>query len=263
MTAPDPRAVRLSHGPRPVLCLHGFLGGPDDWAPLARALGPGFGVTAWTLPGHGAGPAVPFRRAVDEIAEFLHSLPVPAHVVGYSMGGRLALAAALRRRVPTASVVAISASPGLPTAVARTTRARADDRRADVLERDGLAAFVRTWYAQPLFASLLRRPALAARLRGLRSRGESGTRAAALRALSVGRQPSLWPRLADLGSPVLFVAGADDAKYGRLLARAARLCPRGRLLTVPDAGHMPHLEWQAFANRRIAAFIRGNNGDRR
>ncbi|MBU4460903.1 MAG: alpha/beta fold hydrolase [Verrucomicrobia bacterium] len=263
MTAPDPKAVRLSGGPRPVLCLHGFLGGPDDWAPLARALGPGFGVTAWTLPGHGAGPAIPFRRAVDEIAEFLRSLPVPAHVVGYSMGGRLALAVALRRGVPTASVVAISASPGLPTTRARTTRAHTDDRRADALERDGLAAFVRAWYAQPLFASLLRRPALAARLRALRSRGEPGPRAAALRALTVGRQPSLWPRLADLDAPVLFVAGAEDASYDRLMARAARLCPRGRLLTVPGAGHMPHLERPAFANRRIAAFIRGNNGDRR
>lgn len=240
------KTVPLSRGRATALCLHGFLGALDDWVPLAEAVGPDVGVTSVALPGHGSPMVADFAGAVRELQALIRSQKEPPHVVGYSMGGRIALAAALDPKPFIASLTVISASPGLPSAAACTERARADDRLAALLALRGLNEFVRDWYAQPLFASLARRPALLRALLTRRARGRAADRAAALRVLSVGRQPSLWRALPTLQSPALFIAGEGDVKYRDLLARAAGLCPRARLLTVPNAGHFPHLERPAF-----------------
>ncbi len=244
----------LSKGTVDVVCVHGFLGEPDDWQPLAAALGAPYAVRALALPGHGSPAVKDFESAVHQLAAELRKRP-GAHLVGYSMGGRLALAAAVRSGVVVASLTVISASPGLETGLARADRARSDDRLADKLDRRGLAAFVRDWYAQPLFASLSRRPALLRDLLARRARGRAAPIAAALRALTVGRQPPLWPKLHALRPPALFMAGDSDAAYRDALARAAALSPRARLLIVPDAGHLPHLERPSFTGAQIRRFL--------
>ncbi|MCO5067437.1 MAG: alpha/beta fold hydrolase [Kiritimatiellae bacterium] len=249
------KAVQLTRGSAPVLCVHGFLGEPDDWRLFAHALGPAFGVSAWALPGHGGAPVDDFVDGVRALQRALRAMPAPPHLVGYSMGGRLALAAAVDANVSLTSLTIISASPGLKTGLERDTRARADDRLADDLERQGLEAFVRTWYSQPLFASLERRPALLHDLLSRRARGTASDRADALRALTVGRQPSLWEHLPMLNTRSLFIAGANDSKYCATLARAAGLCPRARLLRVPDAGHLPHLERPDFVCASVREFL--------
>lgn len=248
-------AASLSTGARPVLCLHGFLGDPADWNPLAAALGPAFQVLAPALPGHGESTVAAFAAAVARVVDAIRASPAPPHLVGYSMGGRLALAAALQPGVRLASLVILSASPGIACARERAERAWRDDQTAEVLERRGLPRFVRDWYAQPLFASLARRPALLHTLQSRRAQGKAGDRAAALRALSVGRQPSLWPRLGELRHRTLFIAGEHDAAYRDALARASGLCPRARLLIVPGSGHMPHLEHPAFVYAHVRQFI--------
>ncbi len=248
----------LSKGSIPVVCLHGFLGAPEDWRPLAEALGSDFGVLALPLPGHGAPAVRDFDEAVSRVVEFLRTRP-PAHLVGYSMGGRLALAAALRLSRHAASAIRsltiISATPGIVSDVARAARARDDDRLADKLERQGLERFVRDWYAQPLFASLADRPALLRELITRRAQGDAAARAGALRALTVGRQPSFWDDLPRLEIPTQWIAGDRDAKYFAIAARAAALCLHGRALTVCGVGHLPHMERVSFTTERIRAFF--------
>lgn len=249
------KTVLLSRGQTPVLCLHGFLGASGDWQNLGRALKSPYSVHACALPGHGSPPVADFIDAVRRVQRVIRSLSVPLHLIGYSMGGRIALAAALDSSLPLASLTVISGSPGLRSGAERVERLRVDEQRADELERRGLETFVRDWYEQPLFASLKRRPALLRDLLSRRAAGSAGERAAALRALSVARQPSLWGELPSLKSRALFIAGDGDAKYQEILARAAGLSPRARLLTVPDAGHMPHLERSEFVYAAIREFF--------
>lgn len=249
------KTTLLSRGAVPVLCLHGFLGAPSDWENLGRALNGRYSVRACALPGHGSPLVRDFVDAVRAVQRVVRSLPAPPHLIGYSMGGRIALAAALDLSLPLASLTVISASPGLRTGAERAERMRLDERLADALERRGLENFVRDWYDQPLFASLRRRPALLRELLSRRAAGSASDRAAALRALSVAHQPSLWGELPALIPRALFVAGAADAKYREALAWAAGLSPRARLLTVPDAGHMPHLERPEFVHAAIREFL--------
>lgn len=252
---------RHVHGPpggpkafRPTaVFLHGFMGSVDDWAYFLERVP---NSTALSLPGHaGTAPPMSFSHAVEELYEHMRLFEA-VHLVGYSMGGRLALAAALqledRRPGVVRTLTIISSTPGLRTAVEREARAREDDRRADALALQGLEQFVHRWYSLPLFASLQRRPALLRALIVRRAQGGAAAMAAALRALTVGRQPPLWDALSHLKCPVLWLAGEWDAAYRETARRAASLSPRGYARIVPVAGHMPHLERPEFTIEQIA-----------
>lgn len=248
---------------RPLFCLHGFLGRGDDWAGFCERLGPAYRVCAPDLPGHGASwpcgaSALTFDGAVRTLSTLAGSRAQAW--MGYSMGGRLALAAALHRPAGVRCLVVVSGWPGCESASEAQARAHRDDALADRLLAIGPARFLREWYTQPLFRSLGDRPGLKTRLLQERSAASAQGLAAALRGLTVGRQPSLWALLPGLTCPVLFVAGARDHRYAEALGRAAGLCRHGRLLIVPDSGHMPHLEHPDFFAAQVREFLDQHTG---
>jgi 2-succinyl-6-hydroxy-2,4-cyclohexadiene-1-carboxylate synthase len=171
------------------------------------------------------------------------------------MGGRLALASTLAGIAGLRALVIVSATPGIEDDSARQARRSEDERRAARLEKDGLSAFVSTWYAQPLFASLDHQPSLREDLIRRRTSGSSVELARALRGLSVGQQPSYWGELSRLPMPSLWVAGAEDTVYMKLTERAASLSPSSRTLMVRHSGHMPHGERPAECLGGIVDFL--------
>lgn len=245
-----------------IICLHGFLGAPEDWVHFAATAGAEYRLIPIALPGHGSPLAPSFDAAVDQLVSAVRA-HAPVHLVGYSMGGRLALAVALRlsRERVIQSLSIISATPGIRAGVERAQRAIADDRLADVLERQGLQRFVREWYRQPLFQSLEKRPALLRELMARRSAGSAKDRADALRALTVGRMPDYWDQLGSLSCPALWMAGELDRRYSGIARRAALLCPAGFALTVPDAGHAPHIERPWYVTEQILQWLATSETD--
>ena len=71
---------------------------------------------------------------------------------GYSLGGRLALRAALRDPGRYRGVVTIGATAGIEEPVARRARAEADERLAAWMETMPIEEIVAVWERQPLFA---------------------------------------------------------------------------------------------------------------
>ncbi len=216
----------------PVVFLHGFLGGPGDWTPVREALGLDLRSRAPTLPGHG-GDAAP------DVESFLSAQAAcgPCRVVGYSMGGRLALLWALRHPAQVRSLVLVSASPGLEDEEVRSARRARDADWAALLRAGNREAFLRSWYAQPVFAALRAKPALLAEVQGRRALTPLPALAVALERMSPGHQPALWGRLGELGMPILHVAGAEDTDYVEIARRAAELSPRASMVRVPESGH--------------------------
>jgi 2-succinyl-6-hydroxy-2,4-cyclohexadiene-1-carboxylate synthase len=221
-----------------------------------------FRCIAVDLPGHGhsllaATGMSPLLEFIAQLRELFSRLHVSrCGLIGYSMGGRLALHFALAHPEVVEFLVLESASPGIDEVHERVARREADEKWAAMLERDGVAKFLDVWYAQPLFASLRARPELLAEISARRIR-ESGAGilpaargqdarvtfwAAALRDFSPGFVPSLWPRLAEWRAPLLFIAGELDAKYCEVGKRVAGLCPRGTVHIVRDSGHVVHEE---------------------
>lgn len=248
MTGARLHAKAAGSGP-PLLLLHGFTGSSADWQPLLPALAR-FRTVAVDLPGHGASAstgeldAYDMAGCVGSLVAILDRFDIEhSAVLGYSMGGRVALALALAHPERVGDLVLESASPGIADPVERAARAAADEALAERIERDGVEAFTDLWMSQPLFASQARLGGAAlAAARAARLRNRADGLAAALRTLGTGAQGSLWDRLGELAVPTLLIAGAEDEKFQSIARRMAARIPDSEIALIPEAGHNTHLE---------------------
>jgi 2-succinyl-6-hydroxy-2,4-cyclohexadiene-1-carboxylate synthase len=167
----------------------------------------------------------------------------PAHLLGYSMGGRLALYLAVHYPHRFRSLILESASPGLKTEAEREARRQRDNALSKRIERDGITAFVDFWESLPLWASQSKLPPeTRARLRQQRLQNNPAGLANSLRGMGTGVQPSLWQKLPEVPLPVLLLTGALDRKFVGIAQEMAPLFPQAQHVTIPDAGHTIHLE---------------------
>jgi 2-succinyl-6-hydroxy-2,4-cyclohexadiene-1-carboxylate synthase len=252
----------------PLVLLHGFTGCAAGWAPHTQEFARRARVVTIDLLGHGASdaPAAPDRyrieRSAADILAVLDRLDVArATVLGYSMGGRLALFLAATAPERLRSVVLVSASPGLRHAGDRLARAAQDARLADAIERDGVAAFVDRWERHPLFATQAGLPRdVRARLRAQRLGHTARGLANSLRGMGQGSQPPLHDLLPRVRVPTLLLVGALDPAYCALGREMGRLIPGARLAIVPAAGHAVHLEQPQAFRRLVLAFLDETEG---
>lgn len=219
-----------------VVLVHGFLGAPEDFDAM-RSFLPGVRFHAVDL--------LAFRgrdvaSLADELATVARDVGAGA-IVGYSLGGRIALSLAASGRDGGAPCIALSAHPGLRDPGERSRRAADDDRLAALLRREGLGPFIERWYAQPLFASLREHPDFPL-IRDRRRRGDPSAWADLLAGCSPGRTPPAWDALPGLGGRLVVIAGERDAKYRDLAAEIGRHAPAARIEVIPEAGHALHLE---------------------
>jgi len=236
----------------PATCfLHGFMGSGDDWSVITEALRDESFSICVDLPGHGKSVGRPsyeytMEGATQALADVLDDAGVQTcDLVGYSMGGRVALYFAIHHPERVNSLILESASPGLTASKDRNARRLVDAERADNIRQD-LLAFLAGWYRMPLFASL-ERYGLVETMIDRRANNNPEEIARALEGLSVGAQPSLWERLVDMDIPTLTFAGELDEKYVEITRHMAVGSRNMQTVIVPEAGHCIHAERpQAF-----------------
>lgn len=237
-----------------VVFLHGFTQTHHHWhAPahlLAARLGPATTLAFVDLPGHGLAGG-DLGGSIDTVGPRLAALAGPGTFVGYSMGGRIALAAAATGAPEIERLVLIGATPGLTDAASRAERIRLDEERAGRIEQVGVDAFVDEWLAMPMFARLPSDDEGAAH----RRRNTADGLAHSLRAYGTGAQTPLWDRLATIRIPVLVLAGELDEKFAEIGERMVASLPRATFATVPDAAHAAHLEQPAATADLVARWL--------
>lgn len=244
--------VRLSYfvsgAGTPVTLLHGFTQSGRSWLELISKMPEGHQWIVPDLRGHGdtrtpAGEPCSMDACLRDLEMLWHHLGVTStHLVGYSMGGRLALHVAARRPERILSLLTIGAHAGLEPE-AREGRRLGDEALASRIESDGLEAFVNYWSRLPLFAGLERRgPAFVAKMRAERMSNHGAGLACSLRGTGAGVMEPLWDDLSHLAVPCTFVAGQLDHGYVNAARRLAAAVPDGRVEVVPRAGHTVHLE---------------------
>lgn len=220
----------------PVVLLHGFMGRGADWRAVRARLPDDWDVRAPDLPGHGGAVGLD-SYTMDAAADLaLAERAEPADVVGYSMGGRLALHLAVTRPEAVRRVVVASGSPGLRTAAERAARRAVDAERAASIQVD-FPAFVEQWYRLPLWNSLPDglRPLLTA---DRTAHNVPAELAASLGGMGTGAQRSHWDALPTLAVPVWAIAGALDDKFAELARQMAEASGAVTSVVIPAAGHL-------------------------
>ena len=223
-----------------LILLHGFTQTGASWEPVRREVGERYRSHAPDLRGHGTASGrwpVTFEAVIEDIASLVDG---PFVLVGYSMGGRIALALALARPQRVERLVLVSASPGLADPGEREARRRADEAFAGEIERSTLVTFARRWGAQPLFAG--QPPEVARRAHEDRLRNTPAGLAGALRGLGTGVMEPQWNQLAKLEMPVDLIVGERDEQFRAINVRMAEALPDARLHVIAGAGHAVHLE---------------------
>ncbi len=234
-----------------LVMLHGFTGSAAGWGHLLDAFAAyGLRVIALDLLGHGQSdaPDDPQRYAIEhcqqDILAALHGLGVnkgQAVLLGYSMGGRIALYTAFSGFFR--ALILESASPGLEDPAEREQRRISDEELAASIERDGVQAFIERWEKLPLFTSQRSLPfECREALRRQRLQNRAAGLAQSLRGAGTGVQPSLYNRLPALHIPVLLIAGKLDTKFTTIARQMAQVLPQAQLHIIAGAGHTVHLE---------------------
>lgn len=247
----------------PLVLLHGFTGSSANWQPLQQALATERTTIAIDLLGHGEtdAPAVPARYAMEPAAQDLAELlarvtPGPIDLLGYSMGGRLALYFATAYPDRIRRLILESASPGLAEEAARQARIASDEALAARIEAQGIGAFVDYWEQVPLFASQRKLPAIAReKLREQRLRNRELGLANSLRGMGTGAQPSLWDTLPLFDKPTFLLTGALDTKFCAIAEQMVDRLPQADQMTIPDVGHTIHLEAPTLFHTALTTFF--------
>ena len=260
------RLRAVERGPRrgmPVVILHGFTGSSQAMSGVARALPSRWSICV-DLVGHGRSDAphevgrYSMRRCVRQVVGAMDALGVSrSHLLGYSMGGRVALQVCVTHPRRVASALVVGTGAGLADPEQRRARVRDDEALAAAILRDGVPAFVDRWMALPLFASQRRLgPGALAEARAQRLRNRAHGLANSLRGMGAGAQEPLHQRLASLTLPVCLAVGDEDAKFRAIGADLANRMPRGRLAIIEKAGHAAHLENPDAFGDLVESFLR-------
>jgi len=230
---------------KPVLVwLHGFLGSGREWQPVQDFFSD-WPQLSIDLPGHGGSRAQrvsSFEQLSARLNLTLHHHRVQRYwLIGYSLGGRVALYHACRGTGPElAGVVVEGAHFGLASAGERSQRLADDRQWASLFRRQPLRETLDLWYRQPIFADL--NEAQRKQLIALRADNDPQALAAMLLNTSLSRQPCLLPEIQRL-SGFHYLCGEHDLKFQQLVARAAL-----PFTTLAAAGHNAHRACpQAFA----------------
>jgi 2-succinyl-6-hydroxy-2,4-cyclohexadiene-1-carboxylate synthase len=227
----------------PVLFVPGFMQRGDAWAPVAERLPERYPSVLLDHRRHD------YEGRIAEIAERGHG----GVLCGYSLGGRLALHAALRAPGHYRGLVTVGAGAGIDDPAGRAARRAADERLAAWVETAAIEEVVAAWERQPIFAD--QSDALIEAQRPGRLSHDPGELAALLRSAGQGALDPVWDALPRLTPPVLAIAGARDGRYGEASRRLAAAVPNGAVRIVEDAGHAPQLQRPEAVAGLLAEFL--------
>ncbi|WP_042345111.1 2-succinyl-6-hydroxy-2,4-cyclohexadiene-1-carboxylate synthase [Bacillus massiliigorillae] len=247
----------------PLLLLHGFTGDYSTWKETIQSLSKRYMCIMPDIIGHGQTdhPNTKQRYAIEEVANDLRNILqtlkiTKAHVLGYSMGGRLALTFAILHHEWVQTLILESASPGLATEVERLSRRQSDGALAERIIREGMAKFVDYWQGIPLFESqrLLAKD-VREKIKNQRLTNSEIGLANSLLGMGTGSQPSWWDDIDSITNPVLLVTGEFDEKYCRIANEMKQRIENCDWQVVKQVGHAIHVENPEKFGKIVSEFV--------
>lgn len=246
-----------------VLLLHGFTGTKKTWAELIKKLKQNFHVIAIDLLGHGEtdSPEDPNRyvmeHAAKDLDDFLTEKQIDRiHLLGYSMGGRLALYFALYYQHRIQSLLLESCTAGLISEEERFARIKQDDQLASMLINKGMKSFVDYWENISLFSSQKQLPkSHQEMIRAGRLLQSPIGLSNSLKGMGTGIQPSLWDQLETLESRSLLICGEYDEKFCSIMGKMNEKIKNSEIRKILRAGHAIHVEQSEIFATIVSEFF--------
>ena len=220
-----------------LVFIHGFTQTRHTWQDVAKNLSSQFEVVLVDAPNHGDSSDISLN--LETGANAIVEVGQSATYVGYSMGARLCLTAALAHPQQVKRLVLISGTAGIEDKDERLARMVSDEELAMRIEQNGVTNFIDSWLALPIFSGLT----TLNNQREIRLCNTATALASSLRLCGAGKQQPTWSRLKDLTMPVLIVAGKNDKKFVELALRlTTAIGDNANLQIIEKSGHTPHLE---------------------
>jgi 2-succinyl-6-hydroxy-2,4-cyclohexadiene-1-carboxylate synthase len=219
---------------RPLVFLHGFLGCKEDWEEMVSELEHEYLCYCLDLPGHGESPFFP--DLVQAVANAIASFSLDNVVlVGYSLGGRIALQIKKQFPMLASRLILLSAHPGLQDDLAKQQRWGSDKKWIHMLEEGSMEDFLACWYDQEIFAPLKKKKELFARICERRMGSNPKILAEVLKATSLANQPFILPE----DESTLLLYGEEDLKFEALYHTLLASLEKRK---IKSSGHAVHLE---------------------
>lgn len=240
---------------QPLVFIHGNTLDVRMWNPQWDVFARDFTVVRYDIRGHGqsANPTGPFSHADDLLALITHLNLGPAHLIGLSRGGGIALDLAVEHPEAVRSIVSVD-STLWGYRQWDTEALQFWQKVNETAQHSGLEAARALWLTDPMFAHANTLPAVAGQLRVMVAdyAGWQWLNRNPERLPS----PSTLERLSGLAQPILALAGEldrpDFITITGLLAEHAR----AQKVILPGVGHMPNMEAPELFNQTVLGFLR-------
>ena len=219
----------------PCFFLHGFLGIKEDWLPMWHYFSQSYFCLACDLPAHAGSADISYDFFSSLSQEITRLFSVPLRLIGYSMGGRIALQLAQMHPSLYSHLILLSAHPGITDEREKTARLAKDQEWIAKLNTLDMATFLHHWYDQPLFASLHQKPDLLKSMRKRSSSHDPGRLSRLMQQLTIAKSTpvtSFHPR-------TLFLYGEENVYYSKLYAQLPNCV---FIEKMASSGHSVHLE---------------------
>ncbi len=247
----------------PLLLLHGFTGSKETWTPFYKEWQKTNQLVSLDLIGHGETsspheiPKYKMESVAEDLCTLLDELRIDrVDLLGYSMGGRLALSFAVMFPERVGKLILESASPGLKTERERNLRKQQDEELAEQILAEGISWFVHKWENIALFESQKSLPVyIQERIREQRMKNDPIGLANSLRGMGTGIQPSWWEQLSSLSMPALFITGERDEKFVRIAEEMKKWMPHAVHERILGAGHAIHVEQREIFGKIVSGFL--------
>ena len=235
-----------------IIFLHGFMGNCHEFDETIKLLSDDFYCLTIDLPGHGKTQVLggddcyTMANTAQGLINLLDKLKISqCFLVGYSMGGRLALYLNLHFPQRFPKVILESASPGLLTEAERLQRLKSDEQIARKLtrcvEKSDFKAFLLNWYNQPIFGYIKNHPEFEGMIE-TRLQNNPLELAKSLRFMGTGCQPCLWEKIEENTNPLLLLVGEYDEKFIVINTKMAKISNSSVLRLISGSGHNIHFE---------------------
>ena len=250
-------------GAPPLVLLHGFTGDASTWKPFYDTWGKHATLIAPDIIGHGKTESHEdlSRYQIESVAHDLEGILDELGVnevdlLGYSMGGRLAITFALLFPNRVRKLILESASPGLATDEERELRRMKDAELAQFIKEHGIKSFVEYWEEIPLFSSMKRLPTSTNdSIRSQRLSNNTIGLSNSLLGMGTGSQPSWWGQLDQLACEVLLLTGGQDKKFCGIAEGMMKALKKGDWIVVENSGHTIHVEEREKFGTIVSDFL--------